>query len=98
MNASPIYVTPQQATLLAEKGFNEGPYAPEHWQVQEWLLATHGIWVSIIPDLYKPLYMAYILKIADNDAMLDRLQLTDNCDSPQEAYSKALDYILKEIL
>jgi hypothetical protein len=74
---------------------------PEHWQVIEWLRITHGIWLytkrsctikhNEAFDDFKPI-IEYIPQITFD---IDKLP---NFKTPQEAYSAALDYILKELI
>ena len=68
--------------------------APEQWQIVEWLRVKHGIWIYLIPaednkNVYKPFFRGE--KIKD-------FHLTEFFNSPQEAYSAAFDYILKELI
>jgi hypothetical protein len=62
---------------------------PEQWQVVEWLRVNHGIWISVQQDVNK--YDAYI-----KNKKYDRTKVqhvTNQFNSPQEAYSTAFDYI-----
>ena len=68
--------------------------APEQWQVVEWLRVNHGIWIYLIPaednkNVYKPFFRGENIK---------DFHLTEFFNSPQEAYSAAFDYILKNII
>jgi hypothetical protein len=68
--------------------------APEQWQVVEWLRVNHGIWIYLIPaednkNVYKPFFRGE--KIKD-------FHLIEFYNTPQEAYSAAFDYILKELI
>jgi hypothetical protein len=68
--------------------------APEQWQVVEWLRVNHGIWISVQQDVNK--YDAYI-----KNKKYDRTKVqhvTNQFNSPQEAYSAAFDYILNNNL
>lgn len=67
---------------------------PEQWQVVEWLRVKHGIWVyAEIASLntYRP--KAYELE-GDKFGIWEGHKYM----SPQEAYSSAFDYVLKELL
>jgi hypothetical protein len=61
--------------------------SPEQWQVVEWLRVEKGIWVSVLstPDL-SMFYFAITTKRSKN-------RISENYNSPQEAYSVAFDYI-----
>ena len=78
---------------LTEDASDIFPYAPEHWQVCEWLRVRHGIWIIINPDLENNRCFFQIVSIkykGDADS--------DFFNSPQEAYSAAFDYILANLL
>jgi hypothetical protein len=69
--------------------------APEQWQVIEWLRIKHGIWVSVeAPVKLSKSWCFEIYKIYDGVI----LNTESGFSSPQEAYSSAFDYILKEII
>ncbi len=69
-------------------------YAPEHWEVVDWLNLNHGIWVSV--NLEEATNEDSTLKfhftchrISDNS----KYWISGVFDTPQEAYSAAFDYI-----
>jgi len=77
---------------------------PEQWQVVEWLRVRHGIWIEIHPeDDYK---FGYAL----NEWQWDKVNKTHFCDyvedadvdtlydSPQGAYSDAINYVLTKLI
>lgn len=72
-------------------------YAPEQWQVVEWLRIKHGIWVWVRP--FKD-------HAADNNDPIQHqmniffkgVSISKEFDSHEEAYSAAFDYILKEMI
>lgn len=118
----PTYVTPEQAKLLKEKGFDvitefmygsqvvpqleeynrtrydiykDYYYAPEQWQVVEWLRVKHGIHIEVGFDAWnKETYDFSICIKGRKDYHYDDFT---QYDSPQEATSAAFDYILKEL-
>ena len=82
---------------------------PEQWQVVEWLTINHGIWVSVDwMTRTKPAHSGYICHlrgtvkplnddnfIVVNDTLFPGYEVFA---SPQDAYSAAFDYILKELI
>jgi hypothetical protein len=77
--------------------------APEQWQVVEWLRINHGLWVGIYyhNDNNKYQYIIDLLKLHSIKNWLFDGDTIDNgkqFNSPQEAYSAAFDYILKELI
>jgi hypothetical protein len=65
-------------------------YAPEQWQIVEWLRVNHGIWISVQPN--EPFTDDdWCMKIFKNNKLAISLE---GYNSPQEAYSAAFDYIL----
>ncbi len=70
-------------------------YAPEQWQVVEWLRVNHGICIHTKPDNNEEDIIVWefvILSIIDEEVWFTVRQSQFN--SPQEAYSAAFDYIL----
>lgn len=86
---------------------------PEHWQVVEWLRIQKSIWVKINPTIIEynnsndtikwtleiynlPIYLknGKIWGANDNGKYIDNTYY----GLPQEAYSAAFDYILKELI
>jgi hypothetical protein len=74
---------------------------PEQWQVVDWLRVNHGIWVSgrrscvIINNEAFDKFMPTIEFVPQTEFDIDNLT---SFDTPQEAYSAAFDYILKELI
>jgi hypothetical protein len=64
--------------------------APEQWQVVEWLRVNHGIWVYAD---FLGSWMYTIVLLKDNSR-----REVYHFNLPQEAYSAAFDYILKELI
>jgi len=74
-------------------------YAPDQWQVIEWLRINHGIWISVVPNDNSFSFELFNLKGDKSDEMYIRDEsITDYHKSPQIAYSAAFDYILKELI
>ena len=74
--------------------------APEQWQVIEWLRINHGIWVECNIINYGQFY-CLIWKTPTKDGNKIKEVSYPNqgeFNSPQEAYSGAFDYILKELI
>ncbi len=63
--------------------------APEQWMIIEWLRITHNIHVQYLLH-HTGKYAPFIVE-------LDQ-QINEWFDSPQEAYSAAIDYVLKELI
>jgi hypothetical protein len=76
--------------------------APEQHQVVEWLRITHDIWITVgVGNLFHKDKFYILIK----EYNIDRWNLTSLTndlhspyDSPQEAYSAAFDYVLKELI
>jgi hypothetical protein len=85
-----------QSSVIPYPNDTKGIYtsAPEQWQVVEWLRLNHGIWVNTIVEDNKWTYGIY--KTVNSYGVLSTENLIFN--SPQEAYSSAFDYILKELI
>jgi len=73
----------------------------EQWQVVEWLRVNHGIWIQVSFSCNNKgeFYWYWQCKKANNNFVFKNWD-SDNLEfnSPQEAYSAAFDYILKELL
>jgi hypothetical protein len=74
--------------------------APEQWQVVEWLRVNHGIWVSV---QYKGFIVnreliEFHYEIKYCKELPNLIRNENSFNSPQEAYSAAFDYILKELI
>jgi len=69
--------------------------APEQWQVVEWLDKIHNTYIHVQKHTRNGLrcYSPFI----DNEPVKKDAFFND-FDSPQEAYSAAIDYILKELI
>jgi hypothetical protein len=66
-------------------------YAPEQWQVVEWLRVNHGIWVEVRYYKFVKMFIYEIVGLNNNKGMTSRG--VEHFDTPQEAYSAAFDYI-----
>jgi hypothetical protein len=89
--------------------FDNSIAAPEQWQVVEWLRFNHDIWVNISPvfqfndgrEDYLQIqgWQYYITVIIDNKYNQEKSHADrESKNTPQEAYSAAFDYILKELI
>jgi hypothetical protein len=65
---------------------------PEQWQVVEWLRLNHRIWVDIACTVDITSFF-YIIR-----GMRGLYVTGKNLNSPQEAYSAAINYTLKELI
>jgi hypothetical protein len=66
--------------------------APEQWQIIEWFLQNHDIFISILCDIGNDLIFTY--KIYSVEVGVEICLMNGkNYDTPQEAYSAAFDYI-----
>jgi len=86
--------------------------APEQWQVIEWLRINHSVWVYSYPihpfnsdednDYPKTVWISKIIstnyKFEESFINSDNELAINHHHSPQEAYSAAFDYILKELI
>ena len=71
--------------------------APGQHIVVEWLRIKHGIWVVVNIGSARNGYYATYTKVTELG--MDSIRIGDyNLQSPQEAYSSAFDYILKELI
>ena len=93
---------------FTDMGFNSDYYtAPEQWQVVEWLRVNHGIWIIVEGDSYGD-YWYVKLTVCSEEVYEDldkrhgiisaHRKFNNEHNSPQEAYSAAFDYILKELI
>lgn len=64
---------------------------PEHWQVVDWLLEKHGIWVYSYNN-----GSSWIASIQKTNGSIRKIIPANS--SPQEAYSAAFDYILEHFI
>jgi len=94
------------ADAIGIKPFEGFTSAPEQWQVVEWLRVIHDIclWVKPYADgiTYQPHWCYINNKAKENN---NTFHLSGNASingsdykTPQEAYSAAFDYILKELI
>jgi hypothetical protein len=84
------------------------PYAPEQWQVLEWLRINHGIdfnisrlpteAVHVSKEKGKNILKDYAIWLSKQDLEPKGINQTFYGDTPQEAYSIAFDYILNNNL
>lgn len=77
-----------------ENGYFETYSAPEQHFIVEWLRIKHSIWVEAIL-VYKNKWEFNIYNCEKCEILSD---LMSQSDSPQEAISAALDYVLKELI
>ena len=111
-NIQPTYATFEQAKLLKEKECKEGYWSYkglkiEQWQIVEWLRVKHNIDLQNICN-YGRLGRTYRMGIIfiNEKKEVDTIFLRPidtpfkfiEFNSPQEAYSAAFDYILKELI
>lgn len=73
-------------------GLGASSNLPEQWQVVEWLRVEKGIWISVEPvdEFWKFIVFSKNATKAEN---LTRAF----CNTPQEAYSAAFDYVLNNL-
>jgi len=84
---------------LEENASEIFPYAPEQWQVVEWLRIKYGICIHTKPENNeedKIVWEFVILKIKEDEVWFGTRKSKHN--SPQEAYLAAFDYVLKELI
>lgn len=70
--------------------------APEQWQICEWLRINHGIWINVnwYPENEINKWNSTIDKIGN----FKQLAYLKDFNSPQEAYSAAIDYVLNNLI
>jgi len=74
---------------------------PEQWQVVEWLRINHGIWITVANVYSEYTHWAFTIGKNGKGQIVPFRQDQDKSDYfkiPQEAYSAAFDYILKELI
>ena len=71
--------------------------APEQWQIVEWLRVEKGIWVCVNINGLDKLFTFDIHNYKQKGCSLESI-LDGGFITPQEAYSAAFDYILKELI
>jgi hypothetical protein len=74
-------------------GYGETYSAPEQWQVVEWLLQNHEIWITVT-SISQESWQWHITKPGD---VLGKLYEED-FHTPQQAYSAAFDYVLNNLI
>jgi hypothetical protein len=74
---------------------SEVPYysIPEQWQVVEWLRVNYSIWIVCSPD--EECFGCTIYTIKSG---IKFIYNSENKLTPQEAYSAAFDYVLKNLI
>ena len=102
----------KKITLFNDKDFNRSknsdmyPYIfgeitlPEQWQVIEWLRVNHNIEVFVTPLFSETRFnISYQNRKYDANIIINGKYLfKKQFKSPQEAYSAAFSYILKEVI
>ena len=84
--------------------FDEWCSAPEHWQVIEWLRIKHGIQLFLDYFYYDGFHYGckYTKSNGDSgDIWVEGNDDTNGIDgalTPQDAYSNAFDYVLKNLI
>jgi hypothetical protein len=88
------------ADVIGIKPFEGFTSAPEQWQVVEWLRVNHGIWVSVqyIGFIVNRELIEFHYEIKYCKELPNLIRNENSFNSPQEAYSAAFDYILKELI
>jgi hypothetical protein len=81
--------------VYLDNSLNEYYLAPEQWQVIEWLRANRGIWIEIYKNASG---YGYIIQKVDTGSVLKEIEDDIFFDSPQEATSAAIDYVLKDLI
>lgn len=66
---------------------------PEQWKVVEWLRVNHGIWIEVCKPARQKLFR-FNVDINDQNVFTSVVSF----QSPQEAYSAAFDYVLKNLI
>jgi len=69
--------------------------APQQWEVIEWLRVNHGIWIVALPMLFNGTEISWYPSYYENGVGED---MDKEFETPQEAYSEALDYVLKNLI
>jgi hypothetical protein len=70
-------------------------YAPEQWQVVEWLRVKKGIWVHVYYLTDRKCWGWDCYKYLEDGLLNDpAFSFNMNLQSPQEAYSSAFDFLL----
>ena len=69
--------------------------APEQWQVIEWLRVKHGIHIVAFPELLNGEKVRYYPSVFEGGIGED---IEEYFDTPQEATSAAIDYVLNNLI
>lgn len=69
-------------------------YAYQQWEIVEWLRINHGMWVSVDVDKNRTERDYFFIITQKNNHSWSECYFK----TPQEAYSAAFDYILKNML
>jgi len=69
---------------------------PEQWQVVEWLRVKYGIWVQVF--ILNKTFAWKFTYIETQHQYCEYAQQDKGFSIPQEAYSAAFDYVLKELI
>ena len=78
--------------LSCDMDWQKNYLRPEQWQVVEWLRVNHGIWIYC--KYQKRGKIIFVIE----DLQGNNITISPDLNSPQEAYSAAFDYILKELI
>jgi hypothetical protein len=89
--------------LVNKNSENLGLSAPEQWQVCEWLRVNHGIWIDVgfepinstIDTPYNVVWWSMCSMIG---LISDNPKSFHGYNSPQEAYSAGIDYVLNKLI
>ena len=76
-------------------------YAPEQWEVIEWLRLKYEIHILVVPYYAYNILKGYIWNTGGLITMQNInsvLKRSGEHSTPQQAYSAAFDYILKELI
>lgn len=98
---TPYNITGYDGILLNEKYIDNNVfiYAPEQWEVVEWLRVNHGIWVIADHSIHPDGYYWMIKNLKTNKIIHSETNaFQPNFKSPQEAYSAAFDYVLNNLI
>lgn len=70
-------------------------YAPEHWEVVEWLRLNHGIWIHVYYLTEEQAWGWDCYRYKKENRLLNKpaISFSMKLQSPKESYSAAFDYI-----
>jgi len=83
--------------IIKEKQHFQTFNAPEQWQVVEWLRINHGIWVDV-SNIKRFKYSCQVTDLNTNENDSGIKFSKSFFETPQEAYSSAFDYVLRELI